>query len=290
MGKLTQALEKSSSTGRQATTPVQPVSPEQPEAAAQPKIAPASTAVNKPGATAALFSQDRWDQRLLLSTNPHSPFFETFRRLRTPILYPASGNLPKTILVTSVATHEGKGFVCANLGIALAQSMENYALMLDCDLRRPSLAQLFGLPNDAGLVDHLQDNIDLSLLIRKTGQAKLSLIPSGKPPRNPSELLDSSRMVALINELAERYQDRIILFDSPPNIIASETTTLAKHVDGVILVVRYGASKREQVKKFVDTIGPDKVLGLVFNAYPDNTMTAFLDKKMGYDFGAYHSY
>jgi len=167
--------------------------------------------------------------------------------------------------------------------------MENYALMLDCDLRRPSLAQLFGLPNDAGLVDHLQDHIDLSLLIRKTGQAKLSLIPSGKPPRNPSELLDSSRMVALINELAERYQDRIILFDSPPNIIASETTILAKHVDGVILVVRYGASKREQVKKFVDTIGPDKVLGLVFNAYPDNTMTAFLDKKMGYDYGEYHS-
>jgi len=224
-----------------------------------------------------------------LSINPHSPFFESFRRLRTPILYPSSGNPPKTILVTSVVPHEGKGFVCANLGIALSQGMEHHALMLDCDLRRPTLSQLFGLPNDAGLVDHLQDNVDLSLLIRKTSQEKLSLIPSGKPPKNPSELLNSSRMVALINELAERYKDRIILFDSPPNIIASETSILAKHLDGVILVVRYGASKREHVKDFVDTIGPEKILGLVFNAYPENTMESFIDKKMGYGYHEYYS-
>lgn len=286
MGKLTQAFDKAFSKEQQPTTSAQ----EEPHKIQdQSDSASLSVANKKNGYTSRWLAQDHWDPRLQLSTNPHSPFFESFRRLRTPILYPSSGKLPKTILVTSVVPHEGKGFICANLGIALAQGMEHHALMLDCDFRRPALAQLFGIPNDSGLVDHLQDNIDLSLLIRKTGQAKLSLIPSGKPPRNPSELLDSNRMVALIDELANRYQDRIILFDSPPNIVASETSILAKHLDGVILVIRYGASKKEHVKKFVDTIGPEKILGLVFNAYPENTMESFLDKKMGYGYNDYYS-
>jgi exopolysaccharide/PEP-CTERM locus tyrosine autokinase len=231
---------------------------------------------------------DQWDQRLQLSTNPHSPFFERFRNLRAPILYPESGQQPKTILITSAMPNEGKGFVCANLGIALSQDLEHHALLVDCDLRRPSLAQLFGLTNETGLVDHLQENVDLSLLIRKTGQPKLSLLPSGKPPGNPSELLSSGRMITFINELAERYQDRIILFDSPPDIVASETSILAKHLDGVILVVRHGASKREDVKKLVDTIGPENILGLVYNAYPENVMNAIINKKMGYRYDQYY--
>ena len=184
--------------------------------------------------------------------------------------------------------NEGKGFVCANLGIALSQDLEHHALMVDCDLRRPSLAQLFGLTNETGLVDHLQDNVDPSLLIRKTGQPKLSLLPCGKPPENPSELLGSARMITFINELAERYQDRIILFDSPPNIVASETSILAKHLDGVIIVVRHGGSKREDVKKLVDTIGRENILGLVYNAYPENAMDAIINKKMGYGYDQYY--
>ncbi len=246
-------------------------------------------AVDKKDADISGFSvNDQWDQRLQLSTNPHSPFFERFRNLRAPILYPTSGQQPKTILITSTMPNEGKGFVCANLGIALSQDLEHHALMVDCDLRRPSLAQLFGLTNETGLVDHLQDNVDPSLLIRKTGQPKLSLLPSGKPPGNPSELLGSGRMITFINELAERYQDRIILFDSPPNIVASETSILAKHLDGVIIVVRHGASKREDVKKLVDTIGPENILGLVYNAYPENAMNAIINKKMGYGYDQYY--
>jgi len=114
MGKLSQALEKSSSTGRQSTTPVPPVPPERPEAAAQLKTAPASTVDNKPGATSTLFSQDRWDQRLLLSTNPRSPFFETFRRLRTPILYPASGNF---LCQSGHCPCSGHGKLCFDAGL-----------------------------------------------------------------------------------------------------------------------------------------------------------------------------
>jgi len=233
-------------------------------------------------------ADDRWDPRLQLSTDPHSPFFERFRSLRAPILYPASGQQPKTILITSATPNEGKGFICANLGIALSQDLGHHALMVDCDLRRPALAQLFGHNNETGLTDHLQDNIDLSLLIRKTSQPKLSLLPSGKPPENPAELLTSARMLQFINELAERYQDRIILFDSPPNIVASETSILAKHLDAVVLVVRHGAAKKEDVKKLVDIIGPDNILGLVYNAYPESALNTYLNKKIGYGYDSYY--
>jgi exopolysaccharide/PEP-CTERM locus tyrosine autokinase len=286
MGKISQALEK---TYTKISHPATTETPETQIITNQPSAPPPHSGKEKSDGQNGWFTHDRWDQRLQLSINPHSPFFESFRRLRTPILHPSSGKTPKTILVTSVVPNEGKSFVCANLGIALAQGMEHHALMLDCDFRRPALSQLFGLSNDTGLVDHLQNNVDLSLLIRKTGQDKLSLIPCGKPPKNPSELLDSNRMISLINELSQRYQDRIILFDSPPNIVASETSILAKHLDGVILVVRYGASKREHIKKIVDTIGGEKILGLVFNAYPENTMESFLDKKMGYGYHDYYS-
>lgn len=259
MGKLTKAFEKS-----------------------------LESAEEKDSAISNLFSDNNWDQRLQLSTDPHSQFFEQFRNLRASLLYPSSGRQPKTVLVTSVLPGEGKGFVCANLGIALSQAMEHHALMVDCDLRRPTLATLFGLANESGLVDHLQDHVDLSLLIRKTGQPKLSILPSGKPPKNPSELLTSARMIKLINELSGHYQDRIILFDSPPNIVASETGILAQHLDGVIIVVRHGIAKKEDVKNLVDELGQENILGLVYNGYPETKIKAFIDKKMGYGYNQYY--
>jgi capsular exopolysaccharide synthesis family protein len=237
----------------------------------------------------ALFDNKLWDPRLKISTDPMSPFFESFRRLRVSILYPTTDHKPRTFLVTSAVPNEGKGFICANLGIAISQDMEHHALIVDADFRRPSLAQLFGLRNEFGLVDYLQGNVDLSFLIRKkTGQPKLSIIPCGTPPPNPSELIGSSRMVTFINELKERYQDRIILFDSPPSIVASETSVLAKQLDGVILVIRHGAAKKEVVREFLDNVGREKIYAVIYNACPDNIIETFLNKKSKYSY--YHYY
>ena len=274
MGKLAKAFEKSDT----PTARLRPAgASRKPEA-----VTPAITSLEE------LFEAEKWDPRLKISTDPNSGAFESFRRLRTPILYPSSGPKPRTILVTSVVPHEGKGFITANLGVAIARDVEHHALMLDCDFRSPALAQLFGLSNETGLVDHLRDKVDLPLLIRKTGQPKLSLIPSGRPPANPSEMLTSARMSRLIDEMAERYDDRVILFDSPPNIVASETGILAKHLDGVVLVVRHGGAKKEHVKRFVDAVGPEKIVGLVYNAYPETTLESYIEKKMGYGYGNYY--
>jgi len=169
--------------------------------------------------------------------------------------------------VTSAAPGEGKSFICANLGISLAQGMDNYCLLVDCDLRRPTQHDLFGMDNRAGLSDYLQQKKQLSELLVPSGVDKLSVLQAGAHSINPAELLSSASMVGLVEEISRRYDDRIVLLDSPPLHAASETAVLAQHVDGVVLVVRYGASRREYVKALADTIGREKILGVVFNAY-----------------------
>jgi protein-tyrosine kinase len=148
--------------------------------------------------------------------------------------------------------------------------------MVDCDLRRPTLAGLFGMKNDPGLSDYLQTRFDVPRIIQKTSVEKLTLLASGSPPVNPSELLGSSRMKGLVEEISSRYDDRFIIFDSPPIQAASETAVLAKQADGVILVIRWGASGRDHIKRLVDDIGREKIIGVVFNGFKSNIVESKL--------------
>lgn len=276
MGKISEALNKSGA--EKALSPAKPVSIEK-----RVEKKPASP-VTRPEGPKKVFKQEAieagkylqsWDERFVEAFQNYLGVSESFRRLRAKILHPADGEKIRSILVTSAGPGEGKSFVCANLGAALAQSVERHAIAVDCDMRRPSLAGLFGLDNRQGLVDHLRDGMDLSLLIKKSGMESLSVIPAGVPPVNPSELLASEKMTNMVDEIVGRYPDRIVIFDSPPGQEASETTVLAQHVDKVIIVVRWGVSGKEQVKKFIESIGRENVLGVVFNAFEMN----ILDKK-----------
>ncbi len=233
-------------------------------------------------------SIDDWDERLVEVISNSPLVTEGIRRLRSKILHPVDNKPIRSVLVTSATPGEGKSFICANLGVSMAQGIEKHALMVDCDLRRPTMAKLFGVSNDTGLINYLSSGEDLHRLIKKTGQAKLSLLPSGPPPVNPSELLDSSKMVSMIDELSERYSDRLIFLDSPPHQAAAETAVLAKHVDGVVVVVRWGHSSRELIKELVETIGKEKIIGVVFNAFHTNAIENRLQKIKGY--GGYYQY
>lgn len=235
--------------------------------------------------TEPLAGVEGWDHKLMVFSDPSSPLAENFRLLRTQILYPSSGKTYKKILVVGTVPGSGKSFVCANLGISIAQGMDQHALLVDCDLRRSRLASLFNCHVNRGLVNYLQDGEELSRLIVKTGMRKLSIIPSGPRPVNPAELLGSAKVEAMFAELASRYDDRFILIDTPPTQAASETAVLAKHVDGVILVVRWGRGSRTPMKQLVETLGRDKIIGVVFNAYESNLLSA---KMYGYDeYGQY---
>jgi exopolysaccharide/PEP-CTERM locus tyrosine autokinase len=237
--------------------------------------------------------QQQWDERFQRVSNISWQASESFRMLRSKILYPDDGgDRFRTIMVTSSAPAEGKSFVSANIGVAIAQGLDQYALLVDCDLRRPSLAKLFGLSisNNRGLADYLIDGkCQLQDLILKTAIDKLSILPSGMPPANPAELLASSRMSGLVDELSSRYNDRLIIFDTPPFQVASESVVLSKHVDGVVLVVGYGKSSRNHVREVVESIGAERIVGVVFNGMRDNFLQRRVLDGYGY-YGGYYGY
>jgi exopolysaccharide/PEP-CTERM locus tyrosine autokinase len=231
-----------------------------------------------------------WDERLTKVVGFTTRTAESFRVLRSKILLPQDGAPPpRTIMVTSALPREGKSFVSANLGIALAQGMDQHALLVDCDLRAPALAQLFGLSSDQGLAEYLQDGVDLSSLLRKTSMEKLSILPSGSPPVNPAELLGSSRMLDLVEEMALRYPDRYVIFDTPPLEVASESHVLSQAVDGVVLVVREGVSNKTLIEKFISDIGKDKIIGVIFNGHKSNFISTRLVDKSHYYYGNYYN-
>jgi len=231
----------------------------------------------------------KWEERLIQAVNFSPALGESFRVLRAKILMPPDGRpSPRTILVTSVLPQEGKSFVAANLGVKLAQGIDQHALLVDCDLRLPTLAALFGIEQGRGLSDYLKNSDELSSLIRKTSMDKLSILTSGVPPVNPAELLGSSRMHSLVAELSRRYPDRFVVFDCPPLMVASESMTLAQVVDAVVLVVRQGVSGRILLQQAVAEIGKERILGVVFNGYRSNPISSRVLDKSYSRYGNYY--
>jgi exopolysaccharide/PEP-CTERM locus tyrosine autokinase len=219
---------------------------------------------------------DNWNERLVYAIENFSGVAESFRKLRTLILHPESGDPARSIMVLSSDPQEGKSFVCANLGVSFAHSVGQKALMVDCDLRRPSLQGLFGLNHPKGLTEYLGGEKNISDVIYSTGLHKLSIIPAGSIPENPAELISSEKMADMMEELTNRYSDRLILLDTPPFHAAAETLVLSQLVDKVVLVIRWGKAGRENVKKMIEHIGREKIIGVVFNAFEMN----ILDRKV----------
>ncbi|NLX19056.1 MAG: polysaccharide biosynthesis tyrosine autokinase [Desulfobulbus sp.] len=265
MGKVFNALQRANEAvdGGAEEVAITPPEP-QPVMEAEPVVAPPPPRKEIAEHTAQL---GKWDDRLTLAAVTTGPVAESIRALRTRILFPSSGKVPRTLLVTSASPGEGKSFICANLAISLAQGVDNFCLLVDCDLRKPTQHALFGVANAKGLSDYLQHKRRIPELLQPSGIEKLSIFPAGPRSINPAELLSSAAMARLVDELSHRYEDRIVLFDSPPLHAASETSVLAQHVDGVVLVVRYGTARREYIKALADAIGREKILGVVFNAY-----------------------
>jgi exopolysaccharide/PEP-CTERM locus tyrosine autokinase len=206
-----------------------------------------------------------FDTSIVTHLKPHSLEAEQFRILKTNILFPNKGVPPRTIMVTSTAPGEGKSFVASNLSVSIAKSIDEYVLLMDCDLRVPSLHLRFGFSEIPGLSEYLIEGKPLESILKKTGIDKLSLFPAGKPPTNPSELISSEQMRRLLHEVKNRYQDRYIIIDSPPPYLTAEANALARQVDGIVIVVKTGKTKKSGVQDLIDTYGRKKILGVVKN-------------------------
>ena len=202
---------------------------------------------------------------LVAILRPETFAAEQIRKLKSNLLFPSTGTSPRSVMVTSAVPGEGKSFVAANLAASIAQNINEYALLVDCDMRKPSMHEYFGYDRRiSGLSDYLADNIPLSSLLLKTPIDKLTVLPAGQPPRDPTELASSTKMSHLFRELSSRYSDRYIIVDSGTPIMASEASVIARQVDGVILVVKFG-STRKPASDLTDMIGKERIIGTFLN-------------------------
>lgn len=207
----------------------------------------------------------RMDYRLVCVHEPSSPGAECFKLLRSKLIVGKAGEVRRAIMVTGTHPQDGKSLVSANLAVSIAQGINEYVLLVDSDMRRPSLSKYFGLNTAAGLREYLEQGSTIEPYLYKTPISKLTLLPAGSPLSSPSEFLSSEKMRLLVHELRDRYKDRFVIFDSPPAHFSADTATLVTSLDGVILVVRSGKTPREPLMDVINNIGRDKILGLVFN-------------------------
>ena len=206
---------------------------------------------------------------------------EQYKMLRSQLLFPTDKAPPRTIMVTSAIPGEGKSTVASNLAVSISLGKKEHVLLIECDLRRPSIAKLFGMKTVKGLSSYLMEEDELSNLLHKTQIDGLTLLVGGRKPMNPYELLASQLMVDLLEEVKNRYEDRYIILDSPPVQVAAETGVLSKFVDGIVFVVRYGKSSRKVVQETLEKIDKSKLLGVVFNGFEGKYTSEYYYKYYG---------
>lgn len=204
-------------------------------------------------------------RRMIAATDPRSPQAEAYRVLRTNLQFTSLDKPLRSLLISSPGPGEGKSTTVANLGIVMAQA-GNRVLLIDADLRRPTLHKLFQLPNGVGLTTALfQIDQPVDWCIQDTGQANLSVLTTGPIPPNPAELLGSERMHQFLQQLEQTYD--FLLIDSPPVLAVTDAAILSNQADGIVLVVSAGVTRFDMLARAMerlDSVG-GRPLGVVLN-------------------------
>lgn len=194
-------------------------------------------------------------------------FSESLRELRTNLSYMDVDNPPRTIVVTSSVPGEGKSSIAANLAVAVAATGRE-VVIIDGDLRRPVVTEIFGLPDGAGLTDVLSGMADLDDVLQPFGPIpNLSVLAAGRIPPNPSELLGSRAMKNLLQDLS---QDAVVIIDAPPLLPVTDAAILTKSADGALVTVKVGSTTVDELEKALDNLRKvdGRVLGAILNQVP----------------------
>ena len=205
------------------------------------------------------------NSRLVSLTDPSCLAAEKFRLLGVRLRQAQQRRPVKKILITSTIPEEGKTVVCGNLAVTLARRKTQKILLLDGDLRRPTLASRFGLQGLDGLSEWLQRDASSSPNIYHLEQVGLWLLPAGHPPDNPLEFIQSGRLADLLERLCSWFD--WVVIDSPPILPLADTTVLARLADSILLVTREATSERRQFEQGLQTLDKSKLLGVVLNGY-----------------------
>jgi capsular exopolysaccharide synthesis family protein len=210
---------------------------------------------------------------LITLADPRSPAAEAYRTLRTNLMFSGLDRALRTLVVTSPTPGVGKSITVANLAVTMAQSGKS-TLLVDCDLRRPRQHEIWGVDNALGLTSMVLGEVEPPLV--DVGVPNLWLLPSGPLPPNPADLLGSARMDEVIRALGEGTD--MLLFDTPPVIAVTDTALLAARLDGVLLVVRAGNTRRDhaqRAKELLERVNIRVVGAVITNAEVDTRLGGY---------------
>ena len=223
---------------------------------------------------------------------PRSRIADQFRVVKRPLIRNAMGKGSAAIthgnliMVTSALAGEGKSFTSLNLAISIAAELDNTVMLVDADVARPSILPMLGLPASRGLLDVLEDSAELSSVLLRTNIDKLTILPSGTAHPRATELLASDAMRNLLNDIATRYSDRIVIFDSPPLLLTTEARVLASHMGQVVIVVQAGKTLQSDVQSALATIDSCPIRLMLLNQAQASSHGGY-GYGYGYGYGGY---
>jgi capsular exopolysaccharide synthesis family protein len=201
----------------------------------------------------------------LIAGNRTDPRATSFRMLRTQVLHALRENGWTSLGITGPSKGTGKSLVAANLAISISHEVNQTVLLVDVDLRRPSIHKYFDFEPEQGLLDYLQGDASLENLLVNPAFQRLVLLPGRGATTESSELLSSPRMINLVKELKSRYESRIIIFDMPPLLDLDDAMVFLPNVDSALLVVENGRNTQSEVQKSMRLLGSTNLIGTVLN-------------------------
>jgi len=209
------------------------------------------------------------ENRIITGFKP-GEWLESYKMLRTRCLQVMDMMNWNTLAITSPGNDSGNSLTAANLAISIAMELNRTVLLVDANFHNPSICKLFGIKAEAGLGDYLLNDTPLNELLINPDLERLVILPPGKEMLNSAEMLASPKMIRLVNELKNRYQSRIIIFDLPPLLGQADTLGFSPYVDCVLLVLDEGHTKTEELKRASTLLKEINVLGTVLNKASDN--------------------
>jgi non-specific protein-tyrosine kinase len=273
MSKLKQALEKAKKDrGEAASAEVRVVESAEPSTAADEGIAglPESTPIKPLYTSTKVMTCDsdflHKNRVISVCTKDEA---DRLKILRTQILNKMSEEGKNTLMITSANPGEGKTLTAINLAISFSHQFNKTVLLVDSDIKKPTIHKYLGLENGPGLADCLVEKNSITDGLVNPGMDRIVILRGGSPRTNSAELLGSKKMIALLKEMKERYPERFIIFDAPPVLTSADPLVLANQVDGILLVVEAEKTTREDVLKVLEMMQDKPFIGTVFNKSPD---------------------
>lgn len=213
-----------------------------------------------------LLSESWLEENRIVSHKTRCPEADTFKLLRTQVLQAMSKGGFRTLAITSPDYGDGKTTVAINLALSIALDLNQTVLLVDLDLRKPSLDSYLGVHASVGLTDVLAGQASVPDCLRRLSYERLSLLPAGSRIDNSSEALGSPQMADLADELKARYPDRLVIYDMPPILAQDDPLAFLPHADSILLVLRDGVTRTEDLKRALNILAPANLIGTVLNA------------------------